>query len=271
MRDKELKASFTEAVDFIEDASARFAEHSERSEVHTLEPMSFRPEDSGLGVALKITSQDLSKGLYEQRMAKVGAPGRRIYDRIKLGSANDVCPLCGIRKVSTLDHYLPRVDFSALAVTPLNLIPACFECNKIKHQKRPMEAAEQTFNPYVDDVTDARWLVATTYESTPATVHFSVGTPSGWDSTLIARARYHFEVFRLGELYSHHAVTEISRIRGTLRQMFRLLGSSGVREHLKGCEESAREHDVNDWKAVMFSALAENDWYCSGGFDAVAF
>jgi hypothetical protein len=66
-------------------------------------------------------------------------------------------------------------------------------------------------------------------------------------------------------------MTEISSIRRLLRQMRAIQGSEGVRAHLKECEDSAREHDINSWKAAMFAALAASDWYCSGGFDAVAF
>ncbi|MFC9673897.1 HNH endonuclease [Streptomyces sp. NPDC056949] len=204
-------------------------------------------------------------------MAKLGSPGRAIYDLIKLAPRNDLCPLCGVRKVGTLDHYLPRASYSALSVTPLNLIPACSECNRFKHDKRPTREEDQTFNPYVDDVTKSRWLVAVTEEGAPATVRFSVGKPTGWPNSLVARARYHFEVYKLGELYSHHATSEMSGIRRLLRQMHSLQGKIGVQTHLKDCEDSAREHDVNSWKAAMFAALADNEWYCDGGFDVLAF
>jgi 5-methylcytosine-specific restriction endonuclease McrA len=271
IQDDDLRENFLEAVDSIENAATHFAEHAIRSEVHTLIPSQFRPEGGGLGVPLKITSNDLSKKLYDQRMAKLGSPGRAIYDSIKLAPKYNLCPLCGVRQVGTLDHYLPRASYSALSVTPLNLIPACPECNRLKHDKRPTTEEEQTFNPYIDDVTESRWLFAVAEEGAPATVHFFVGRPAGWSDVLVARARYHFEVYKLGELYSHHATTEISGIRRLLRQFHSLQGSVGVRTHLKDCEASAREHDVNSWKAATFAALADNEWYCDGGFDVVAF
>ena len=39
------------------------------------------------------------------------------------------CPFCGIGTVSTLDHYLPKSKYPALAITPKNMIPACRDCN----------------------------------------------------------------------------------------------------------------------------------------------
>lgn len=271
IQDTQVKESFTEAVDPIEKAAHLFEDHAVRRDVHRLDPTKFQPENSGLGIPLKITSNDLTSKLYEQRMAKAGSPGRKIYDQLRLAPVNGLCPLCGVRKVGTLDHYLPRATFAALAVTPLNLIPACSDCNWLKHNKRPTKEEEQTLNPYVDDVTDTQWLFATAREGAPATVHFSVGNPPGWTPTLVERVRYHFEIYKLAELYSHHAMTEISSIRRLLRQMRAIQGSEGVRTHLKQCEDSAREHDTNSWKAALFAALAASDWYCSGGFDAVAF
>ncbi|MEW1776182.1 hypothetical protein [Streptomyces sp. NPDC086777] len=271
IQDAELKENFTEATDSIEEAADRFAEHATLRDLHTLNPIAFQPENNGLGVPLKITSDDLSSKLYDQRMAKDGSPGRAIYDRIKLAPENGLCPLCGVRKVGTLDHYLPRASFSALAVAPLNLIPACFECNRFKHNKRPMKEEEQTLHPYIDDITETRWLSATAFEGAPAKVQFSVGGPPGWAHVLRERAKYHFDVYRLGELYSHHATSEMSSIRRLLRQMHSIQGSIGVRAHLKNCEESACEHDVNSWRTAMYAALADSDWYCAGGFDAVAF
>jgi hypothetical protein len=271
IQDADTRENFTEATEPIARAADTFAEHASRRDLHTLNPAKFQPENNGLGVPLKITSDDLSVKLYEQRMAKAGSAGRAIYDQIRLAPTNDLCPLCGVRKVGTLDHYLPRASFAALAVTPLNLIPACFDCNRYKHNKRPQKEGEQTLNPYVDDVTRTPWLFATALESAPATVRFAVGDPPGWTPVMRERVQYHFEVYKLGELYSHHATSEMSSIRRLLRQMFSVQGSVGVREYLMGCEASAREHDMNSWKAAMYAALAANDWYCNGGFDAVAF
>ena len=70
--------------------------------------------------------------VYDGRMAAQGSPGRTIYDAIKLASPNGLCPLCGQRVVATLDHYLPKSRYAALAVNPANLIPACSDCNKAK-------------------------------------------------------------------------------------------------------------------------------------------
>src|SRR5262245_19880217 len=75
--------------------------------------------------------------VYDNRLVKKTAPGRRIYDKIFTSAPNDKCPLCGHRNVKTLDHYLPKALFPALTVTPINLIPACSDCNKAKLSTAP--------------------------------------------------------------------------------------------------------------------------------------
>ena len=96
--------------------------------------------------------------VYTNRMAKEGAPGRPVYNALKLAARR--CPLCGHRDVSTLDHYLPKTAFPLLCVTPSNLVPACSDCNKVKSDALPATAADQTLHPYFDDADQDAWLKA---------------------------------------------------------------------------------------------------------------
>lgn len=270
VRDATAKEAYEGATEAIETAALTFEQHATTRKLHLLKPSDFQPEKEGLGVSLKITSEDLTVKLYERRMVPIGSPGRWVYDQIRLAAPNDVCPLCGIRKVSTLDHYLPRAQFAALSVTPLNLVPACFDCNRYKHDGAPQREEEQTLSPYFEDVSGVQWLRGEVEEGKPATVLFSVGEPPEWPRTLIERVKYHFQVFKLGELYSHHATSDISSIRRLLRQLAKMQGADGVRNYLNSCAASAREQNLNSWKGAMYEALATNEWYCSGGFDAQA-
>ncbi|MEU8251653.1 HNH endonuclease signature motif containing protein [Nonomuraea sp. NPDC048916] len=238
--------------------------------LHILDPKDFQPEEEGLGVALEITSENLTKGLYEQRMAKAGSSGRAVYDRIKLAAPHGVCPLCGVRQVATLDHHLPRAKFAALSVVPLNLIPACYDCNRFKLDGRPSSESDQTLNPYFEDVSVSRWLRCQVIEGAPAVVRFFVEAPSDWSATLEERVRHHFATFRLGELYSYHAITELSSVRSLLRQILDAVGESTVRTYLAAQSWSAQADTLNSWKGAMYEALAANDWYCAGGFDRLA-
>jgi hypothetical protein len=76
------------------------------------------------------TSATQLKNLYDDNFARARSTGRPIYDRIMAAAPRSICPLCKLRTVSTLDHFLPKATYPLLAVTPLNLVPCCSDCNK---------------------------------------------------------------------------------------------------------------------------------------------
>ncbi|MFD1935144.1 HNH endonuclease [Nonomuraea mangrovi] len=263
-----VKSKYLSAIEPIEKAVQKYEESASQRSLHILVAREFRPEERGLGVTLEVTTRDLSEGLYKQRMADRGSSGRRIYDEIKLGAPNGICPLCGIREVSTLDHHLPRRGFPALSVAPLNLVPACTDCNKIKLDKFPATAGDQTLNPYFEDVAQDRWLRCHITSSIPTITSYAVEAPSGWSSDLTSRAHYHFQTFRLGELYSFQANSELFSVQKLHEGMFEALGELGLRSHLLKVAESAHDKNVNSWKGAMYEALAASDWYCTGKFSS---
>ncbi|MBB4214620.1 hypothetical protein FHT79_001775 [Rhizobium sp. BK212] len=193
---------------------------------------------------------------------------RGMYDLLKAAPRNDMCPLCSQRTVSTLDHYLAQALHPALTVVPLNLIPACAECNKLKLDYQPSSEAQQSFHPYFDDFDDAQWLVAEVIETSPAAVRFWVASPAGWSATKVSRAVRHFEAFHLGSLYASHAGVEISNIRYSLARIAGTGTPHDVRLDLHERAESARHFQLNSWQTATYQALAASDWFCAGGFRA---
>ncbi|WP_053161421.1 HNH endonuclease [Streptomyces caatingaensis] len=76
------------------------------------------------------------------------ARGRRLVGLF----ANELCPLCGISKVTTIDHQLLKGRYPLLAVVPVNLVPACRDCNTGKGEEAPATAEDQPLHPYYDDL-----------------------------------------------------------------------------------------------------------------------
>ena len=98
--------------------------------------------------------------LYTQTLSRLESPARQYYDALRASAPNNICPYCGQRTVSTLDHYLPKTIYPVLAVTPINLVPACGDCNKVKLDFQPPDSEGQILHPYFDDVTSEVWLEA---------------------------------------------------------------------------------------------------------------
>ena len=213
-----------------------------------------------------IVSIEEMTAVYDSRMAKKGAPGRVVYDRLMGAVPHMRCPLCGQRTISTLDHYLPKANYPKLVVTPKNLVPACADCNKVKLARVALTASEQTLHPYFDDIDSMTWLYAEVVEGAPAALKFFTSPPDDSPTVVVARIHQHFMVFRLGPLYASHAAEELQNIKFGLTKVFAAAGEVGVRDHLAREMESRSQVHRNSWQVALYRALAASDWYCRRGF-----
>ena len=198
-------------------------------------------------------------------MVDADQPGRPIYNRL-LMSSNEKCPLCGVNTVSTLDHHLPKAEYPVLSVTPINLIPACRDCQSAKMEDYPTMAAEQTLHPYYDNIEADIWLTAVVNQGPPASFIFEVTPPATWNQILTDRVRYHMESFNLPRLFAVNAANELAGIRPGLTNLFDKGGINAVRDHLQWSADSWRAGGLNTWQLAMYQAAAANDWFCNGGF-----
>lgn len=216
-------------------------------------------------VAPDITVSEMGK-VYTQRMAKSGAPGRDIYDEIFASAPGGRCPLCMQRFVATLDHHLPKAHFPALAVTPVNLIPACSDCNKAKLDTVPATAEDVPLHPYYDDLGDEIWLTATVLECRPTALRFSIARSGTWDDTLYARVNNHFRSLGLAALFASEAAEELLNIRHQLQILRGAYPEYGVHDELERRAESCAAARNNGWRTAAYRAWSESDWFCDGGF-----
>lgn len=203
--------------------------------------------------------------VYDQKLSRKKDAARHHYDTLRQSVPHNTCPFCSQRRIRTLDHYLAKTTHPIYAVTPLNLVPSCSDCNKSKLAHEPEDAEEQVMHPYFDRADTARWLVATVVQGTPPGVTFAVWEPSTWTAIKKARIRKHFDLLGLAELYGSHAGSRLSNLKLSLEEEFADGGVPAVRRFLKREAASARRVLRNSWEAAMFRALAESAWFCRHG------
>jgi hypothetical protein len=203
---------------------------------------------------------------YDNRMAKRGQPGRPIYDDIKLLPKGDRCPFCDNRNISTLDHILPKKRYPLFAVTPINLVAACADCNKVKGEFAPTTARETVLHPYFEDLSGQQWLSAEVVRQRPPALIYRTIYVDEWDEVINARIAHQFALFGLAKLYSSHAAREIGDIRHNLQRHFEFGAAAAVKAELLRQWESRKANSLNSWQTAAYSALAESEWFCSGGF-----
>jgi hypothetical protein len=212
-----------------------------------------------------VTTSQLS-GVYERVL--VGGYGRPVYDRIKASAKFRRCPLCGQRVVKTLDHYLPQTRFPELAVFPANLVPACADCNKSKLAHVAQSRAQETFHPYFDDWSEHRILGASLEFTESVTVSFRILDAAGMTAEDTQRARNHFTLLQLNELYVSHAAVELAESKETFRSNFES-GADVLREELLQVAGTRSRANLNSWMAALYRCLADSDEFCEGGFELI--
>lgn len=245
------------ATDSVVTASNEFDQAAQSGTLHQVEEHEI--------VAPDVTAQEMEK-VYTQRMAKVSAPGRSIYNDIFLSAPQGRCPYCMQRSVGTLDHHLPKARFPALSVAPLNLVPACSDCNKAKLDAVPLSPEDVALHPYYDDLGDEIWLRAQVVEGQPSALRFGVAPPDTWDETLSARVRNHFRRLGLAALYASEAAEELLNVRHQLVVLRAANPASGVRDELARRAESCSVARPNGWRSAAYRAWAASDWFCQNGF-----
>ena len=245
----------------IQSAEASYIEKGESAELFTI-PASKGP---GNKVVLGEVKQKELKKLYSNYLVPRKKPGRIFYDQI-LVLADDKCPLCNIGQASTLDHYLPKSKFPIFSVIPLNLVPACRDCNHGKNNAAVTRAEDQVLHPYFDDgkFYSEKWIYAEVDKTEPPLISFYPKPPTNWDTISKKRVKAHFSDFNLARKYSIEASDELTSLIHQLRKNMGDFNKSHIAKYLLSVAESIPL--INHWKAVMYTAIANDDWFCSRSY-----
>jgi len=213
----------------------------------------------------EVTTDEL-KATYTSRMVPAGSPGREIYDELKLSAPDGLCPSCGQRPASQLDHILPKSSYPLVAVCPNNLVPACGECNHTKLAGIAQSPDDVPIHPYYDNIDTEVWLVADILEGSPPGATFRVVAPQSWSTVLEARVVRHFADFGLSQLYSAQAAVELRGIDIAMHRAYERGGPAEVRLGLSDQVEGRQMRFLNNWQAATYRALAASDWYCESRY-----
>lgn len=218
-----------------------------------------------LGINNIIDASKLTN-LYTGRLINKNNKGRKYYDKILSSAPNGLCPLCNQRNATTLDHYLPKSKYPLLSIVPLNLVPACKDCNTGKLCDSPCNNVEETLHPYYDNVEDFIWLKSNVRSPKPFLIEYYTDPPADIDPLLRDRIKYHFDNFSLGRLYKVHAAEEFANIKIQLANVFRKGGQDALVDFLKECHYSREITNKNSWQTAFYWGLLNSGDFCNGAF-----
>lgn len=251
-------------VDLAADA-ANYEALSAQANWWTIPPNHQRNSDVVVGRVIK---SEL-KALYSSYMVGQEKPARSIYDRLMGSAPNERCPYCGVGRVTTLDHFLPKAKFPKLSVLVTNLVPACRDCNMGgKGTSIATRADDQPIHPYYDADTfnSAQWLYCDVNPTSPATINFYAQPPLLWSATAQARTHSHLRAFDLRARFSVEAAEELSTIRQIFIDYYDDASADERAQYLLSIESSESRRFPNSWKRALYQALGSSQWYCGGGY-----
>ena len=255
--DNALKLALEHSIDLVENAEADFDLKKRTNSLHTIQR----------GVAVNaIANTEQLKKVYTDRLVKKTNGGRMYYDAILFSAPRGICPLCSQRNATTLDHYLPKSEYPLLSAAPLNLIPACKDCNTGKLCNYPKNSKEETLHPYYDNVEDFEWLKSRVLQPYPFLIEYYVDPPANINQLLKDRIQYHFDCFNLNSLYTTHATEEFMNSYIQLTNLFNNGGRDSLIHFLQECYESRKISSKNSWQTAFYSGLLNNVEFCNGQF-----
>ena len=265
IKSNELKTRLNSVVNFLVSAAIDYEKNATGASLYNIQPDN---QDDEEYVLIDVKKKELLD-LYSQHMVGLNKPARKIYDELLGAATNGKCPSCGFGQASTLDHYLPKTKFPFFSMLPLNLVPACKDCNTGKNAKFAVTGEQQPIHPYYDHngfVTE-QWLFAEVEETSPISIRYYVKTPDTWGDISKERVRTHFNDFNLSKRFSVEAADELTSLISMLNDYSADTSAEGVRNNLE--REAMNEYKIhkNSWKTAMYQALATNDWFCLGGYN----
>lgn len=208
----------------------------------------------------KILKTDMS-WLYTNKLASTQSPVRYLYDDIR--KLSKVCPFCEKDETESLDHHLSKSEYPLLAVTPLNLVPACLNCNKKKYENTKPRHTEEPIHPYFDNPDQYIWLNAEVVQCPPVRLEFSIKVPCEWTEEMTRRMKQQFEILELARRLEERCDQFLIQNNGALKGLHEA-GGTGLQEHLMMMEATNRKARMNSWIAAAYSALLASAEYCSG-------
>lgn len=248
-RDTALKDRLRSIIPILTDEASRFEACVLTSQTHTI------PTADNVG---GVVSKDEMLNVYKFKF--VGGPGRPYYDKYMSLPANGRCPVCGIGIVATLDHYLPKSKYPALAVTPKNMIPACRDCNLgEKRAFSPRKAEEEPLHPYFDDVEQDVWLsVKFDVEGEDLLPTYFVRKPAVWSDLLFKRVENHMDLYNLYTSYAVHATEEITGRSGIWHVFLNKCGKGFLAASFHEEATSREQSFLNSWQSALYRGLEEH-------------
>lgn len=251
-----LQNKFSNKVELLNSASKNYESKAIDRKLYQIIPLTSHDLEP-------VTSKDLN-GLYSKQLSKKGTEARLVYDEILAGAIKYLCCFCSYGEPTELDHFLPKSRYPEFSILPINLVPICHYCNRLKLNKTPT-STEYYIHPYFEEYSKLQWLVADLkFNNDVPFITFQIKKDLEEEAPeIFARINYQFHQLNLNHRYSLSANTEIGEMLYRLNQLHESGGSKMVRDYLQEEAHLLSNNNQNSWKCALYHCLCKNHQFCN--------
>lgn len=178
------------------------------------------------------------------------------------GTRQPICPFCTINNVNTLDHLIPKSEFSEFSDHPVNLMPCCSDCNSKKSSNWRDGNTRKYLNLYLDSLPDnSQYLfVYLSIEDATIKVVFFIENRNNIEENLFQKIENHYTDLELCKRFALNCDNSISELKNTLSPIKKFLSKEQLKQSVIETEtENRLLYGFNYWKSILKIACCEND------------
>lgn len=257
LSDAVLSAKFTAAALAVEEAYELYTQRAAIGELHQFQAAAWG--NDGQIVLANLTKKDFVD-LYDGQMSNDKGGGRSHYDQLRMTELG-ICPLCGFGHVSTLDHFAAKARYPVFSVLPINLVPACTDCNK-KMGAGVIGVETSMPHPYFEEarIETETWLLCDVQNTNPVTVTYRVEPPTDWSEGLCRRMRHHFSELELADRYAVQAGSHLANVKDFLADLTPADLQTFIGRRVNNFPRP------NEWEAALYAGLFRSQWFMHYGY-----
>lgn len=212
-----------------------------------------------------ITKEDLLR--YYQIIRDNNKIRPLIYDEIM--AQNPTCPICNVSTATTLDHYLPKENYSWFSILPMNLIPLCANCNNKKGENLKNELY---FHPYFHDVSNLIFVNCKLDESSenlnkPLKFIYYITNKKQDNNLHIDPQNYKLiliseSVYKLTKIYKINSLNFLSEYIYDIYEKFNVSEKEKIKNYLTDEISNLKgKPKWSSWKVELLLTLRNSEWF----------
>lgn len=171
---------------------------------------------------------------------------------------SSLCPYCQIRDAEDLDHYIPRSLYPFFSMNPINLIPICSKCNKLKSDNWLENGNRQILNYYTDKIFNEQFLfveLVSIDNSTPTFCYKLKKTPS-LSQKEFDLINNHYSILQLIDKYNKKQSDTFNDLREEIRP-------GDKKEDIEDwINTHINNFGINYYKSVLWTFCINNSQIC---------